>query len=65
MDLEVVVTHGAGRDVHKKGIVTTVRTLIVTATRSFGTLTPDLLAWADWLPACGVTHVAMEATGVY
>jgi transposase len=65
MDFEVVVTHGAGLDVHKKVIVATVLTSAVTETRSFGTLTPDLLALADWPQACGVTHVAMEATGVY
>jgi transposase len=28
-------------------------------------MTPDLLALRDWLQACGVTHVAMESTGVY
>ncbi len=33
--------------------------------RSFGTMTDDLLALADWLAAGGVTHVAMESTGVY
>lgn len=65
MDLDVVVTHGAGLDVHKKVIVATVLTPTVSETRSFGTLTPDLLALADWLQACAVTHVAMEATGVY
>ncbi len=27
--------------------------------------TPDLIALADWLKACGVTTVAMESTGVY
>ena len=31
----------------------------------FGTLTEDLQALADWLQACGITTVAMEATGVY
>jgi len=34
-------------------------------TRSFGTMTADLLALADWLEEEQVTHVAMEATGVY
>ena len=43
----------------------TVFTPATTETRSFGTLTDDLLALADWLTAAGVTHVAMEATGVY
>src|SRR5262245_61814222 len=33
--------------------------------RRFGTCTADLEALADWLQACGVTSVAMEATGVY
>jgi len=33
--------------------------------RRFGTFTADLLQLADWLQRCGVTHVAMEATGVY
>jgi transposase len=36
-----------------------------TAVRSFPTFTGDLHRLADWLTACGVTHVAMEATGVY
>lgn len=31
----------------------------------FGTTTPQLEAMADWLKQCQVTHVAMEATGVY
>jgi transposase len=31
----------------------------------FGTTTPDLLALSDWLRGHGVTHVAMEGTGVY
>jgi transposase len=33
--------------------------------RSFGAFTADLKALADWLRERGVTHVAMEATGVY
>jgi len=32
---------------------------------SFGTMTDDLRKLADWLEACGVSHVAMESTGVY
>jgi transposase len=35
------------------------------AVRSFPTFTADLQRLADWLTACRVTHVAMEATGVY
>jgi transposase len=33
--------------------------------QSFGAFTADLEAIADWLAQCGVTTVAMEATGVY
>ena len=33
--------------------------------QSFRTFTSDLLRLADWLVACGITSVAMEATGVY
>ncbi len=33
--------------------------------QSFATFTGDLHRLADWLVACRVTHVAMEATGVY
>ena len=33
--------------------------------RAFRTFTADLQRLADWLLACGITSVAMEATGVY
>jgi transposase len=33
--------------------------------RRFGTCTPDLQELATWLLQCGVTSVAMEATGIY
>jgi transposase len=33
--------------------------------RSFPTFTADLVRLADWLEACGIETVAMEATGVY
>jgi transposase len=33
--------------------------------QAFGTTTPQLEAMAGWLKQCRVTHVAMEATGVY
>ncbi len=36
-----------------------------TPVQSFTTFTSDLLRLADWLTACRVTRVAMEATGVY
>lgn len=36
-----------------------------TPVRSFATFTGELERLADWLTACGITSVAMEATGVY
>ena len=36
-----------------------------TPVRAFSTFTTGLLELADWLTACRVTSVAMEATGVY
>jgi len=33
--------------------------------REFGAFTGDLIALADWLAQCGISTVAMEATGVY
>lgn len=33
--------------------------------RTFSTMTADLLALGDWLAEGGVTHIAMESTGVY
>jgi transposase len=59
----------AGLDVHQKEIVACRR--IVRGKRvdqevgRFATTTQGLLALADWLEAEQVTHVAMEATGVY
>lgn len=59
----------AGLDVHQKSVVACVRKSVARApvqetVRTFGTMTDDLLALADWLRQCGVTHVAMESTGV-
>src|SRR6266576_1307027 len=69
-DMDVVYTRCCGIDIHKKSAVACV---IVSQAkgpprkeiRTFGTMTDDLLALADWLAAEGVTHVAMESTGVF
>jgi transposase len=68
--MEVVYTHCAGLDVHKKTVVACVLTPDAQAkrhseTRTFGTMTADLLQLSDWLQAHQVTHVAMESTGEY
>jgi transposase len=59
----------AGLDVHQKTIVVCVRAIqpqggIVEQVKTFGTMTSDLLKMSDWLTEQGVTHVAMESTGV-
>src|SRR5262245_46436016 len=60
----------AGIDVHKNNVVVCVRCCdrpgkVFEEVRTFSTMTRDLLALSDWLAEHGVTHVAMESTGVY
>jgi transposase IS116/IS110/IS902 family protein len=63
---EEVVERGCGLDVHKKEIVATVSgTGIESETRTFQSTTRSLTELKEWLLALGVTHVAMESTGVY
>jgi len=67
--MEVLYPRCAGLDVHKK---TVVACRIVPGPdgrpckeiRTFGTTTRELLRLLDWLAEGGVTHVAMESTGV-
>jgi transposase len=68
--MEVVYSHCAGLDVHKKTVVAWAITLDEqgkkqVARRSFETVTAELLALSDWLSGQGVTHVAMESTGEF
>ena len=50
---------------HKKTVVACVITPEGQQTRTFRTLTADLLNLADWLRELQVAQVAMESTGVY
>jgi transposase len=68
--MEALYERCCGLDVHKKTVVA----CLVTPgpgrrprkeVRTFGTMTDDLHALADWLAAAGCSHVAMESTGVY
>jgi transposase len=71
--MDVIFTHCAGLDVHKKTVLAC--RVLPDATgehadgilelQEFGTMTVDLLALSDWLAAAGITHVAMESTGEY
>ena len=65
--MQVAQEVGCGLDVHKKGVTACVLWASGRRrqTRAFGTFTRELLELGDWLRACGVTHVAMESTGVY
>jgi hypothetical protein len=68
--MHVVYAHCCGLDVHKK---TRTACLLISGARGkeqhesrrFGTMTRDLLEWADRLQSQQVTQVAMESTGVY
>src|ERR1700722_7836454 len=65
--MEVVHEVCCGFDVHKKSVTACVLWASGRRrqTRAFGTFTRELLELGDWLQSCGVTHVALESTGVY
>jgi transposase len=68
--LQVIFHRVCGLDVHKKLVVACLRILdpsgqVRTEIRRFGTMTCDLRQLLDWLKSEGVTHVAMESTGVF
>jgi transposase len=63
---EQVIERGCGIDVHKKIIVATVQGVgIKTETREYQSFTEDLEHMAQWLKSLGISHIAMESTGVY
>jgi transposase len=68
--MDVIHRCVAGLDVHEKFVVACRRLLPVNGqvtkeTREWSTMTRDLLSLGDWLAEGGVTHVAMESTGVF
>lgn len=66
--MQVLYERCAGLDVHKDNVVARVRCVCEPKhdeVRSFATTTSALLDLRDWLVSHAVTHVAMEATGVY
>ncbi len=68
--MDVVYRCCCGIDVHKNSVTACVlwaepKGRKRQQKRVFTTFTQDLLGLADWLHECGVTHVAMESTGVY
>lgn len=67
--MDVLYPRCAGLDVHAKSVVACVRVMeggtVTYAHRSVATTTRALLELAEWLASWQVTHVALEATGVY
>jgi transposase len=64
--MDMIIARGCGLDVHKKTIAACIMgTGMNKETRTYGTMTNDLLRLKEWLKQEGVTHVAMESTGVY
>jgi transposase len=66
--MDVVYETCCGLDVHQATVVACVRRGgrrgRTRAVRTFGTTTAELLQLVDWLTEQGVTHVALESTGV-
>ena len=68
--MDLLYARCAGMDVHKKTVVVCCRIVepagtVTKETRTFSTMTADLLALSDWLTSLGITHVAMESTGEF
>jgi transposase len=68
--MQIVYTHCAGLDVHKKTVVACARIMQDDGTRTshirtFPTTTAGLLLLVDWLLSLGITHVAMESTAEF
>ena len=62
----LIIERGCGIDVHKETAVVSIKGIdIETETKTFKTFTEDLRELVGWLQNHGVSHVAMESTGVY
>ncbi len=63
--MRIVHERCCGLDVHKRTVVACVLTPDGQQTRTFATMTRDLVALSEWLQSLGVSQVAMESTGVF
>jgi transposase len=63
--MDVILERCAGIDIHKRTAVVHIITPEVCETRTFGTMTVQLLEMVDWLTSHSIVDVAMESTGVY
>ena len=67
--MEIVHARCCGLDVHKKSVVACVlitppEGLVERHMRTFKTMTADLVSLGRWVSDLGVTHIALESTGV-
>lgn len=61
-----VIGVGCGLDVHRDTVMATIRSSSEDyETREFSCFTSSLTELRDWCKAEGVTHIAMESTGIY
>jgi transposase len=66
VQFEQLISVGCGIDVHKDVIVATVRKSNKDyQTKSYSAFTSSLIDLRDWCKSEGVTHIAMESTGIY
>ena len=64
--MDIIVDRGCGLDVHKETVVACIMgSGIKKEIRTYSTMTNELLRLKGWLSDQGITHVAMESTGVY
>ena len=68
--MQILYERCCGLDVHKRLVVACVLIgppghPVEKEIRTFETMTGDLLELSDWLLSRGVTHIALESTGVY
>lgn len=65
-EFDQLINRGCGLDVHKDIVVGTIMGEgVIQRTVTFSTLTDDILILSNWLKSEGITHVAMESTGIY
>jgi transposase len=63
--MQIIYHCCCGLDVHAKTVVACLIKQGKKQTRTFSTMTADLLKLGEWLASEGCTHAAIESTGVY
>ena len=68
--MRIIYERGEGLDIHKKTVVAcrmrvTAEQRLEWETKTFGTMTADLLGLHDWLSEWECTQVAIESTADY